>query len=273
MKSIDIIQNFLVILAVTCSLTKSASFSYTAQKKWPGICVKQNEGRQSPINIDTSRVKRRKLTPLKFNSAFLKRTEGIFKNTCQNVEFTPAESVKAVVQTPVGKYKLEQFHFHWGRKSGEGTEHLVNRKAEELEIHFVFEKIGCKDPKARDALAVIAVRGEVRMQPIRGIFKKLDASEVTEVDAAIDVSDIVLADLLPRNCDYYFYEGSLTTPDCDEIVQWFVLKHTIKISASYLTQLRKIERDDEGNRLTFNFRAPQKLNKRVVLTPNNFVFL
>ena len=262
-----VITGFAMILVVAFSLADSATFSYTSQNKWPGICVKGNEGRQSPININTSKVKTQKLAPLKFNSAFSKGIQGDFENTCQNVEFTPASSVNAVVQTPVGMYKLEQFHFHWGRKCGEGSEHLVNGKAEELEIHFVSERIGEKKINARNALAVIAVLGEVSEQPITGIFSKLDASKITKVEESIEVNNVFMADLLPENHDYFFYEGSLTTPKCNETVQWFVLKHKIRVPASYLSQLRKIERNENGDQLTFNFRAPQKLNSRVVFTP------
>ena len=249
------------------SIAESATFSYTAQNEWPGICVEGNTGRQSPININTGKVRSAKLTPLSFGSEFFTEIDGEFENTCQNVEFIPDSSVNATVSTPVGLYSLLQFHFHWGNKSGEGTEHLVNGKAEEFEIHFVCEQVGGDDPTAGDALAVIAVRGEVDDESIEGIFETLDASKITEVDASIPISKIVLADLLPKDRNYYFYEGSLTTPDCDEIVQWFVLKQKIEVPAAYLAQLRQIEMDEEGNLLTFNFRAPQALNDRVVLTP------
>jgi carbonic anhydrase len=63
----------------------------------------------------------------------------------------------------------------------------------------------------------VVARGVSRC-PIRGVFKILDASKITEVDSSIPIGEIVMADLLPKNADYYFYEGSLTTPDCDEIV-------------------------------------------------------
>ena len=137
---------------------------------------------------------------------------------------------------------------------------MVNGKAEELEIHFVSEKIGEEDPTAGDAVAVVAVRGKVCKCSIRGrgIFKILDASEITEVDSSISIGEIVMAGLLPKNLDYYYYEGSLTTPDCDETVQWFVLKQTICVPTAYLAQLRNIEMDDAGNPLTFIFPCPER---------------
>ena len=144
-------------------------------------------------------MKERKLAPLKFNSDFFKSVEGEFENTCQNVKFTPARSVNAIILTPACQqnYKLLQFHFHWGRGAGEGTEHLVNGNAEEFKIQFVWEKIGGDDPTAGDALAVTAVHGKVSRCSIRGVFKILDASKITEVDSSIPIRKIVVADLLP----------------------------------------------------------------------------
>ena len=260
---------FIALLAfVTISFTavQSASFSYTAQNLWPGICVTGNTGRQSPIDIKEDDVEEGEdLSALKFNSAYSSMIDGEFENTCQNVEFTPDSSVNAVMTTPFGNYKLLQFHFHWGTSTGEGTEHLVDGVAEEFEAHFVHEKIGGTNASAGDALAVLAVRGKVSSQSITGIFAALDASQITEVDAKINVEDIIMSDLFPKNRAYYYYEGSLTTPDCDEIVQWFVFKNTIRVPQAYLEDLRNIEMDEDGNLLTFNFRDTQSLNNRPVL--------
>ena len=34
-----------------------------------------------------------------------------------------------------------------------------------------------------------------------------------------------LRDILPKNTDHYFrYNGSLTTPDCNEVVIWSIFK-------------------------------------------------
>ena len=65
---------------------------------------------------------------------------------------------------------------------------------------------------------------------------------------------------LPTNRDYYYYEGSFTTPFCTENVQWFVLKNTIDIPAGFLDNLRGVETDASGTTLTSNFRNLQDLN-------------
>ena len=74
-----------------------------------------------------------------------------------------------------------------------------------------------------------------------------------------------MADQFPNNRVCYYYAGSLTTPDCDEIVKWFVYKNLIEVPKTYLEDLRKIKKDASGNLLTFNFRDTQKLNNRLVL--------
>ena len=70
--------------------------------------------------------------------------------------------------------------------------------------------------------------------------------------------------LLPDSLDYWFYEGSLTTPPCSETVAWFVLKERITVPGAYLDLLRGVEEDEDGTLLTFNFRDAQKLGDRTV---------
>ena len=152
--------------------------------------------------------------------------EGEFENTCQNVQFTPAKSVNAIVQTPVAGTSYSSFTFI-------GEDKLVMKELSTWLMEylrslrftlFVKRLVDSEDPTAGDALAVIAVRDKASRRRIRGAFKTLDASKITEVDSSIPITKLVMGDLLPKNQDYYFYEGSLTTLDCDEIVQWFVLK-------------------------------------------------
>jgi carbonic anhydrase len=49
-----------------------------------------------------------------------------------------------------------------------------------------------------------------------------------------------LLDLLPRRKSYYLYEGSETTPPCEEDVKWLVMEGAITMSQK---QLQDWERD------------------------------
>ena len=96
-------------------------------------------------------------------------------------------------------------------------------------------------------------------------WKDLDVTEIQEFETSTPVSGFRFDSFLPENLDYYYYEGSLTTPPCSETVQWFVLKERITVPEAYLEQLREVEETEEGDLLEFNFRMPQALAGRVVL--------
>ena len=63
---------------------------------------------------------------------------------------------------------------------------------------------------------------------------------------------------------YYSYEGSLTTPGCDEVVQWVLYSNPLNISSRQLAVFRTIL-DHNGNPLLQNFRPVQPLNGRTVV--------
>ena len=57
--------------------------------------------------------------------------------------------------------------------------------------------------------------------------------------------------------EFWRYEGSLTSPTCDEIVAWTVFKTPIVIDESDIDRLRR-------NVFPFNYREPQPPHNRVV---------
>lgn len=68
--------------------------------------------------------------------------------------------------------------------------------------------------------------------------------------------------LLPNDRSSYFrYEGSLTTPSCDEAVIWTVLDHTIPFAIAQIERFKQVK-DVDGALLTHNFRQLQRLNSR-----------
>ena len=73
----------------------------------------------------------------------------------------------------------------------------------------------------------------------------------------IDKFTINPNDFLPKDRGYYHYLGSLTTPPCTQIVEWYVMKNPITLSQKQLEQFQ--------NLYNGNFRPTYPLNKRIVL--------
>ena len=70
---------------------------------------------------------------------------------------------------------------------------------------------------------------------------------------------------MPKNIESFFrYNGSLTTPGCNEIVVWTLFKEPIEISEAQLNMLRKTK--NSINRVNSNnYRKVQDLNGRMIL--------
>ena len=260
---------FTIAAVVTVAQSEGTSdYSYSAQSKWSKTCV--TGMKQSPINVKTWDVQcNYALTSLWLSDEYYYSMDGTFENKGHTVEFTPNSGTNAYMQTPVGKYNLVQVHMHWGTGQGQGSEHLVDSVASELEVHFVHQKDGAVDATGSDKYAVLSVRGTMWYVFSGGIFSKLDVTNIkTNGSNPISVTGVYLSDLLPSNLDYYYYQGSLTTPRCDEKVRWFLLKNTIGVPQTYLAKLRTVQ-DKSGEAITFNYRNTQALNGRIVQVCRN----
>ena len=61
-----------------------------------------------------------------------------------------------------------------------------------------------------------------------------DSSEVAHADFAVEA-------LLPSELGpFYRYHGSLTTPPCNEVVEWVVFEEPLKISSAQVGSFKKI---------------------------------
>ena len=232
--------------------------------------------RQSPIDIITNNVREdESMTPLVFSSTWSTPASfGSFINNGHSVQFTlNGSSPTTTTGTPVGGYEVVQLHFHWGNQSGQGSEHRVDGMQDELEIHFVHSRVGGgSDPGQSNAVVGVFAKEDNTMT-VSGIWQQLDPTQVPNSQDSIAVSGITLSNFLPSNRDYYYYEGSLTTPDCTESVQWFVLKNRIKVPSAFLATLRSGVQGADGTQLVYNFRDVQAINSRVVMTQSGSIVI
>ena len=185
---------------------------------------------------------------------------GHLKNNGHTIVFNPTNKL-ALLKNHRGTYNLQQFHFHWGRHAGEGSEHILHGRQYDAEIHFVHHKEGANPSILQaDTLSVVAILCEEKDIEPYGIWQQLVIP--TECGSINNVSNIVYKDLLPNDLHYCYYEGSLTTPPCSEAVQWFVLVASISIPSKVLRLLRTTK-GSHGS-IGWNFRSAQPLNDRVV---------
>ena len=243
------------------------SWNYSNLETWKSVKGWAGEGlRQSPINIDTKNLfKSPALVNLKLTN-FDKSLNGTWSNARNSVRFDPTpEALRATFQNHRGIYELQQFHFHWGATSNEGSEHTVDGQTYSGELHFVTRNT-TGDDAAGDAFAVLGVlMVSDSSMAVAGSWKELLDNIPTQDQMINSVSAVRPADLLPDNLHYYYYEGSLTTPPCSEVVQWFLLRTPLSVPSTFLDTLRSTVTGMEGQSLCTNFRVPQPLNGRQVM--------
>ena len=250
-------------------------FFYDRQDEWrPAVCTTGT--RQSPINITTANVQENSdLIALGLSDSWGSPYEGRFFNddgsTAILVPSSPTE--RPTFTSHAGRYSLQNVHFHWGGTNQVGSEHLVDGNSGQLEVHFVHFREGSSGPAENGHFGVVSVLANVDENAgIDGVWERLNVMMIQDLDGSTMIRGFRFDWLLPpeQNRDYYFYEGSLTTPACTETANWFVMKERITVPAAYLEQLRQLQEEAEPLRLlTRNFRDVQDINNRVVSTPSS----
>ena len=213
--------------------------------------------------------------------------DGEFKNDGHTLKFSPFVNNEDITLCggPLGNetYLFGQFHLHWGSEGNKGSEHTLDGKQHSAEIHFVWynQKYG----NLSNAVGQGAAQGDPGALTVIGVFLDIDddsldtdwfapieeaAREIANVDDPDEQKDayktatLKLGDLnkvLPDYKGFYHYQGSLTTPDCHEIVNWVVLKNARYVRSSQLEALRCLVFWTECIKAPMedNFRSPMDL--------------
>lgn len=102
-------------------------------------------------------------------------------------------------------------------------------------------------------------------------FKAALSSVKNKVDSTEQLSQSVkIIDFLPKDISgFYRYEGSLTTPSCNEVVIWTVLSAPAYVSTDVISDLKTVK--SSHGPLTENFRKLQSLNGRTVTVKKSTV--
>lgn len=213
----------------------------------------ENWGDLHPSYLDCKLGKRQSPVDIKQeSSSYLASDAGIYvnyhdeelniNNNGHTIAVNFADTNEALINGK--KYKLKQVHFH------SPSEHTIDAKSFPMEAHFVHKA----DDGELAVLGVMIQEGN-KNSSLQKIWKNMPVEE-----GGHNISNKVkinATDLLPSSKDHYHYLGSLTTPPCTQIVEWYILKEPISISNKQLERFHKL--------YNANARPVQELNDRVIL--------
>jgi len=140
-------------------------------------------------------------------------------------------------------FDLLQYHFH------RPSEEHINGKPSAMVIHFVHKN----DSGELAVLGVLLQEGNENpgIKTLWSYAPPKEGPEVAPDNVAFNPNN-----LLPREMEFFHYDGSLTTPPCTEKVKYFILKSQVNISKDQITQFP----------FKMNARPIQALNDRKILT-------
>ncbi|KAJ8609335.1 hypothetical protein CTAYLR_009121 [Chrysophaeum taylorii] len=154
-------------------------------------------------------------------------------------------------------FAVSQFHFHLL------SEHTVDGEHYDAEMHIVHSS-------AAGDYVVVGIFFELTEDDVDNEFLQsiafeeaptVESDEGTAISGNVDLS--FFSDILAG--DFYRYHGSLTTPPCSELVEWFVMQQTSTISPSQYAYFQSIFPNPS------NYRPVQPLNGRTVLLSSAFL--
>ncbi|KAF5828547.1 carbonic anhydrase [Dunaliella salina] len=243
-------------------------------------------GAQSPINIETGSVASsaedidaRNTSRIALNgllSTSYQLTSTVAVNLEQDMQFDQFTGPQGETDYPeitidgdVVQFTPVQIHFHHF-----ASEHTVDGQIYPLEAHIVM-----KDSSNLDApdgqLAVLGILykyGDAdpfidRLQTAaQNKVNDDDSVSFGNEDVTLDPFSVNVAkDLLPQSdLTYWGYDGSLTTPPCDERVKWHVFKEPRTVSVDQLKVFSDVTLAAHSNATVTNNRVIQPLNGRTV---------
>lgn len=245
-----------LLTAVHCS---SSAVDYSNQTAWGGVCTTGTK--QSPIDVvhgdATEKYTTESLISLGDAAESLTATN---EDNANAIKFSFAETLTFTLPGLGKTATVAQLHIHWGADSTTGSEHLLNGVRGLAETHLVTTYTEGNETK----YAVVArLFEEGDADPC--IAKMITSQNSSGADRTI--SEFNLREMYPDSISSIItYNGSLTTPTCDEKVFWMVVPELLTISTEQLDSLRTMSLGDGSEAAkTFNWRDTQDTNERTFI--------
>ena len=239
-----------IIQILLISLIFTLDYSDQTGPTWDGFC--QSGQIQSPINIQTSNIIE---DDTKFSFELINYTIISSTSVTYQHEYsisTPTldnGNIKVKINETEFIYKLSNIHFHLN------SEHTINNKLYDMEMHIVHENINSND--INNLHMVISYIFEIDNDEDNSFLNSIGFNTGNNV-TNVNVQDIV------KKENVYYYKGSLTTPPCTEDVNWVVVENIKKMSKSQFNKFKKYVTNLNNNYNKGNNRKTFPLNERKV---------
>ncbi|XP_078394199.1 carbonic anhydrase 4-like, partial [Cetorhinus maximus] len=176
-------------------------------------------------------------------------------------------------------YLVSQFHLHWGQTvRAKGSEHMLDGKRASMELHIVHRQKNLTLEEAfrhRNGLAVLGFLIEIESgiaenpawrnltRTIKYLEEDGNHHDLNETVSLMDLINTV------NHTKYYRYNGSLTTPECNEVVVWTIFEEPIRLNASLVERFfdSLYVKHADGIKLVDNFRPVQSNGNPVWASP------
>lgn len=248
------------ILLISSISAKLYDFS---EKGWGGDCV--GGMRQSPINFpsdytyNTTDYLKIISTEYKIISNLSFSKEPVDMNKYHIMNLTQDYGSMMIKKDGVNyKYNLLDVHFHIL------AEHTFGGKAYESEMHMVhikdmdYLKNNNITETEEDKVNKYLVVGTVLT--VDGTMDNTDLKKMN-IGKGVNIDNLDLKVFSKPDMSFYHYIGGLTSPDCNQVVNWVVNSNIVKISAAQSNAIRQWITPVYPNG---NTRAVQNLNNRIL---------
>ena len=149
------------------------------------------------------------------------------------------------------KYSVDHFHFH------SAAEHTFQGKRHDLELHVVHNLVDGPDHSSYHMKAAVVGVVFAISNENHPFIEDLNPEDLENLQAA-DFNKLFVTE---ENKHYYHYKGSLTTPPCTDIVNWFLFKNVLPVRKELVKHL---EHHWECHLGHMNYRAVQPLYGRKI---------
>ena len=171
---------------------------------------------QAPLDIRSPFEKSRSTVTADYKNGPLRLV-----NTGHSIQVNVPEGSKLRIDSM--PYDLVQFHFH------RPSEELVDGKPSAMVIHFVH-----KNKEGKLAVLGVLLKEGNENPGIKALWDHMPRKEGPEVE--VEGVTFNPGNLLPREMEFWSYDGSLTTPPCTEGVKFFILKSPVNVSREQVAQ-------------------------------------